>query len=64
MLCEQGVVPQLAALLCSPHSAVLMPTLLCLTDLTHENQKVSAAVVITRYFALVVEIHSRNESLK
>ncbi|XP_046676020.1 armadillo repeat-containing protein 8-like [Homalodisca vitripennis] len=48
-LCDRGIVPTLAALLCSPHSAVLMPTLLCLTNLTYENPKVSYTVITASF---------------
>jgi len=49
VLCEQGIVPTLAALLCSPHPAVLMPTLHCLTNLTYDNPKVASTVITSSF---------------
>lgn len=48
-LCDQGIVYTLAALLCSPHNAVLMPTLQCLTNLTYQNQQVAATIVTASF---------------
>ncbi|KAK7580633.1 hypothetical protein V9T40_001262 [Parthenolecanium corni] len=44
MLWDEGAVFSLAALLSSPHYAVLMPTLSCLAALCHENKAVAQSV--------------------
>ncbi|XP_075213314.1 armadillo repeat-containing protein 8-like isoform X3 [Lycorma delicatula] len=44
VLCEQGAVYTLAALLCSPHYPVLMPTLHCLANLCYQNPRVATSV--------------------
>jgi hypothetical protein len=49
LLCRQGTVPALAALLCSPHYKVQMPSLRCLANMCFQNQKVSAVVATSRY---------------
>ncbi|KAG8233021.1 hypothetical protein J437_LFUL013690 [Ladona fulva] len=48
-LCEHGVVPALAALLCSPHYKVQMPSLSCLANMCFQNSKVSTVVSTTSY---------------
>lgn len=48
LLCGQGAVNTLAALLCSPHYKVLMPTLSCLANMTYQNSAVSSVVATTR----------------
>jgi hypothetical protein len=48
LLCGQGAVPALAALLCSPHYKVQMPSLRCLANMCFQNQKVSAVVSTSR----------------
>nr|CAD7259291.1 unnamed protein product [Timema shepardi] len=42
LLCGQGAVQTLAALLCSPHYKVQMPCLLCVANMCYKNNKVSA----------------------
>ncbi|XP_066992142.1 armadillo repeat-containing protein 8 [Anabrus simplex] len=44
LLCAQGAVQTLAALLCSPHYKVQMPSLCCLANMCFQNQKVSSVV--------------------
>lgn len=48
-LCEQGAVPALAALLCSPHYKVQMPSLSCLANMCFQNPKVSSVVSTSSY---------------
>jgi hypothetical protein len=48
LLCRQEAVPALAALLCSPHYTVQMPSLRCLANMCFQNQKVSAIVATSR----------------
>jgi hypothetical protein len=48
LLCRQEAVPTLAALLCSPHYKVQMPSLCCLANMCFQNQKVSAIVATSR----------------
>ncbi|PSN52717.1 Armadillo repeat-containing protein 8 [Blattella germanica] len=49
LLCNQGAVPALAALLCSPHYKVQMPSLRCLANMCFQNQKVSAVVATSSF---------------
>lgn len=49
LLCNQGAIPILASLLCSPHYKVQMPSLSCLANMCFKNQKVSAIVATTSY---------------
>lgn len=48
MLWDEGAVFSLAALLRSPHHAVLMPTLTCLASLCHENKPVAASIAAAK----------------
>ncbi|XP_071447494.1 armadillo repeat-containing protein 8-like [Hetaerina americana] len=48
-LCEQGAVPALAALLCSPHYKVQMPSLSCLANMCFQNSNVSSVVSTSSY---------------
>ncbi|CAG2059167.1 unnamed protein product [Timema podura] len=48
LLCGQGAVQTLAALLCSPHYKVQMPCLLCVANMCYKNNKVSAEVASSR----------------
>ncbi|XP_046396149.1 armadillo repeat-containing protein 8-like isoform X2 [Ischnura elegans] len=48
-LCERGAVPALAALLCSPHYKVQMPSLSCLANMCFQNANVSSVVSISSY---------------
>lgn len=52
MLWDEGAVFSLAALLSSPHYAVLMPTLSCLAALCHENKAVAQSVASARLLIL------------
>ncbi|XP_063243355.1 armadillo repeat-containing protein 8-like isoform X3 [Bacillus rossius redtenbacheri] len=49
LLCGQGAVETLAALLCSPHYRVQMPTVLCLANMCYKNTEVSAEVATTSF---------------
>lgn len=49
LLCRQEAVPALAALLCSPHYKVQMPSLRCLANMCFQNQKVSAIVATSSF---------------
>nr|CAD7439785.1 unnamed protein product [Timema bartmani] len=48
LLCGQGAVQTLAALLCSPHYKVQMPCLLCVANMCYKNNKVSGEVASSR----------------
>ncbi|KAL1124505.1 hypothetical protein AAG570_001131 [Ranatra chinensis] len=56
-LCDHGAVYTLAALLCSPHYAVLMPTLNCLANLAYQNPTVSAVIATASYGGKSVPEH-------
>ncbi|EEB12505.1 Sperm-associated antigen, putative [Pediculus humanus corporis] len=49
LLCSQGAVGTLAALLLSSHYKVQMPTLCCLANITFQNPVVSSVVATTSY---------------
>nr|CAD7452752.1 unnamed protein product [Timema tahoe] len=46
LLCGQGAVQTLAALLCSPHYKVQMPCLLCVANMCYKNNKVSGENIV------------------
>nr|CAD7427430.1 unnamed protein product [Timema monikensis] len=49
LLCGQGAVQTLAALLCSPHYKVQMPCLLCVANMCYKNNKVSGEVASSSF---------------
>nr|CAD7397305.1 unnamed protein product [Timema poppensis] len=49
LLCGQGAVQTLAALLCSPHYKVQMPCLLCIANMCYKNNKVSGEVASSSF---------------
>lgn len=49
LLCAQGAVQTLAALLCSPHYKVQMPSLHCLANMCFQNSNVSAVVATASF---------------
>ncbi|XP_014290306.1 armadillo repeat-containing protein 8 isoform X1 [Halyomorpha halys] len=49
LLCDQGAIYTLAALLCSPHYSVLMPTLNCIANLAYQNANVSAIIATASF---------------
>uniref|UniRef100_T1HV19 Armadillo repeat-containing protein 8 n=1 Tax=Rhodnius prolixus TaxID=13249 RepID=T1HV19_RHOPR len=49
MLCDQGGLYTLAALLCSQHYTVLMPTLNCIANLAYQNPNVSAMIATASF---------------
>lgn len=54
LLCDQGAIYTLAALLCSPHYSVLMPTLNCIANLAYQNTNVSAIIANASFGGLSV----------
>lgn len=48
MMWDEGAVFSLAALLGSPHPAVLMPTLSCIVSLCHDNKPVATSIATAR----------------
>ncbi|XP_014253293.1 armadillo repeat-containing protein 8-like isoform X2 [Cimex lectularius] len=49
LMCEQGTIYTLAALLCSQHYSVIMPTLNCLANLAYENSRVCAIIATASF---------------
>ncbi|CAH0390272.1 unnamed protein product [Bemisia tabaci] len=66
ILNDEGAVSLIASLLCSPHYAVIMPTLHCLANLCYQNPNIAAIVSTTSYGGksipdLLVPLMSRDQ---
>lgn len=66
-LCDQGAIYTLAALLCSQHDSVLMPTLGCIANMSYQNANVSSIIAIASFGGksvpdLLVHLMARDRS--
>ncbi|BES88986.1 ARM [Nesidiocoris tenuis] len=48
-LCDQGAIYTLAALLCSQHDPVLMPTLACIANMAYQNANVASIISVASF---------------